>query len=43
MSVVKGLYRDLYLLMEVYGFYFFFDDIGWYGFSYVRIYELFGF
>lgn len=43
MSVVKGSHRDLYSLMEAYGPYPSFDDMGWYGLSYARIYELFGF
>ena len=43
LSVVKGSHRDLYSLMEAYGPYPSFDDMGWYGLSYARIYELFGF
>lgn len=42
MTVVKGSQRNLYSLMEAYGPYPSFDDMGWYGLSYARIYELFG-
>ncbi|XP_069104510.1 uncharacterized protein [Argopecten irradians] len=41
-SVVKNSQRSLYSLLEAYGPYPSFDDMGWYGLSYVRIYEVLG-
>ncbi|XP_061171978.1 uncharacterized protein LOC133181504 [Saccostrea echinata] len=41
LTVVTGSQRDLYSLMEAYGPYPSFDDMGWFGLSYARIYELF--
>ena len=42
MTVVKGSQRNLYSLIKAYGPYPSFDDIGWYGLSFARIFELFG-
>ncbi|XP_071181867.1 uncharacterized protein [Mytilus edulis] len=42
MNVVKASQRELYSLLEAYGPYPSFDDMGWYGLSYSRIYEVLG-
>ena len=39
LSVVQNSYRELYSLLEAYGPYPSFDDMGWYGLSYARIHE----
>jgi hypothetical protein len=41
-KVVKDSQRELYSLLEAYGPYPSFDDMGWYGLSYARIYEVLG-
>lgn len=40
LSVIKGGERDLYSLLEAYGPYPSFDDMGWYGLAYARIHEV---
>ncbi|KAL3836995.1 hypothetical protein ACJMK2_022388 [Sinanodonta woodiana] len=42
-SVVRNSWRPLYSLLEAYGPYPSFDDMCWYGLSYVRIYEVLGY
>ncbi|KAH3833393.1 uncharacterized protein LOC127878953 [Dreissena polymorpha] len=42
LSVINGGERDLYSLLEAYGPYPSFDDMGWYGLAYTRIYEVLG-
>jgi len=41
-TVVENSCRSLYSLLEAYGPYPSFDDMGWYGLSYARIYEVLG-
>lgn len=41
-TVIQNSYRQLESLLEAYGPYPSFDDMGWYGLSYARIYEVLG-
>ncbi|WAQ97961.1 YHG7-like protein [Mya arenaria] len=41
-SVIKGGERNLYSLLEAYGPYPSFDDMGWYGLAFARIHEVLG-
>ncbi|KAK3098040.1 hypothetical protein FSP39_015536 [Pinctada imbricata] len=41
-NVISDSYRDLYSLLEAYGPYPSFDDMGWYAMAFIRIYEVTG-